>query len=333
MKEREKSIDFLKAIAILLMTITHVNALLYTGNNIILDIFTTAGATLCFSLFLFSSAYTIGIKIKENKRITFKNTLKRAFGIYIVYLILGIFISFVLDNTFSLKTVLDIALLKFVPEFTEFLIAFIIFSFIPLLFYKQIKYLISKPIYFILLTIFIYILGSVIYSLISKHTYPDILRIPLENIFGYKTLHRFPLTHYLPIYTFGILMSNVRRNRIHILTLGISIFLFAILYLFDISHWLRWPPSILFHLYSFLFIPLTLLIYNIFKKPLSKGIFKIFTNIGMFPLEQFFLSTIFVFLSRLLLNPSENEILSILVNIVIFIVLLLYPIVFHRKMV
>ena len=333
MKKRELGIDFLRAIAILLMTITHVNALLYTGNNLILDIFTTAGATLCFSIFLFCSAYTVGLRIQNNKRFDFKNTLKRVLEIYIVYLILGIFITFVLEKQLSINTILNIMVLNYVPEFAEFLIAFIIFSFIPLIFQKQIKSLISKPIYLIFLTLLIYAIGIVIYNLVSKYILPNILRIPLENIFGYKSLHRFPLTYYLPIYTFGILLSKYNNKKVLISILLISVILFTLLFSFEISHWLRWPPSHLYLLYGFIFIPLVLLKYTLLRNFLTKGVFKLFTNMGRFPLEQFFLSTFLVFLSRLLFLPTGNEILSITVNISIFILLLLHPIVSRRKMV
>ena len=333
MNKRDSSIDFLRAIAILLMTITHVNALLHTGNNTVLDIFTTAGATLCFSIFLFCSSYVTGLKAQSNQFPNVKHTLKRIFEIYLIYLILGIFITFVLEGSINFNRIVDIALLKYVPEFSEFLIAFIFFSLVSLVLNKQIKRLINKPFLFISLTLFIYLLGIIIYNLISQHTYPDILRIPLENIFGYKSLHRFPLTYYLPIYTFGVLMSKYNSKKILILIPIASLIIFIILFLFNISHWYRWPPSTLFLLYGFIFIPFILLIYRLLKKYLKKGIFKIFSNIGRFPLEQFFLSTLLVFISKLLFTATDNEILSILVNISVFSILLLHPIVFRRKMV
>ena len=195
MKERDLSIDFLRATAILLMTITHVNALLYLGKNPILDIFTTAGVTLCFSIFLFSSAYLNGLKIQKDIKFKLKDTLNRVLEIYMVYVILGIFITFILDSGISFSKITDIVLLSNIPPFTEFLIAFIIFSFVPLLFHKQIKYLMSKPFWLILITILIYILGSIVYTQISKYTYTDPIRILLENIFGYKSVHIFPLTY------------------------------------------------------------------------------------------------------------------------------------------
>lgn len=333
MNNRNTSIDFLRATAIILMTITHVNALLYTGNSPILDIFTTAGATLCFSIFLFCSAYIVGFRILNNIPLDIKNILKRVLEIYIVYIVLGLFITFVLKNTLTLSSVIDIVLLKYVPEFTEFLIAFIIFAFIPLLFYKQIKLLISKPLSFVLITSLIFLIGLVIYGYISKNSYPDILKIPLENIFGYKGLHRFPLTFYLPIYTFGILLSKYNSKKILILITTISILLFVTLRIFNLSSWYRWPPSTLFLLYGYIYIPLILLICRLIKRYISKGFLKIFTNMGKFPLEQFFLSTFFVFIARYLFLPSSNTLLSITINILILTLLSLHPIVFHRKMV
>lgn len=333
MKERDFSIDFLRATAILLMTITHVNALLYLGDNPILDIFTTAGATLCFSIFLFCSAYVTGLKIQKGGSFTIRDTLNRALEIYMVYVVLGIFVTFVINGSMNFDMINKIVLLNYIPEFTEFLIAFILFSFVPLLFSKQLKYLLNKPLILILVTILIYILGSVVYTQISKYTYPDATRILLENIFGYKSLHRFPLTYYLPIYSLGIFLSVYNKRNMLIAVLISSLAFFSILHAFQLSHWYRWPPSTLFLLYGFIFIPLILLVYRQFEKFLSKGIIKIFTNIGMYPLEQFFLSTFFVFLAKAFLQPSNTEIISITVNFIILSLLTLHPIVFHRKMV
>ena len=333
MKERDFSIDFLRATAILLMTITHVNALLYLGNNPILDFFTTAGATLCFSIFLFCSAYVTGLKIQKGSSFTIKDTLNRALEIYMVYVVLGIFVTFVLKGSIDFDIINNIVLLNYVPEFTEFLIAFVLFSFIPLFFSKQQKYLLNNPLILTIITLSIYILGTFVYTQISKYTYPEIVRIPLENIFGYQSLHRFPLTYYLPIYSLGIFLSMYRKRNMLIAVLISSFTLFIVLYSLKLSHWNRWPPSILFLLYGFIYIPLILLVYREFKKFFSKGIFKMFTNIGMYPLEQFFLSTFFVFVAKAFLNPSNTEILSIIVNFLILALLILHPIVFYRKMV
>ena len=333
MKERDFSIDFLRATAILLMTITHVNALLYLGKNPILDIFTTAGATLCFSIFLFSSAYVNGLKILKDGTFKLRDTLNRVLEIYMVYVILGILVTFVLEDGITFDRINNIVLLNHIPAFTEFLIAFIIFSFVPLLFYKQIKYLMSKPLYLVLITVLIYIVGSIVYTQISKYTYPNPIRIILENIFGYKSVHIFPLTYYLPIYSLGIFLSKYNKNSMLKIILISSITLFSVLFALKLSSWYRWPPSPLFLLYAFIYIPLMILIFRRFKTFLSKGIFKLFTNMGRYPLEQFFLSTLFVFLAVFLLKPSINPLLSILVNLGIFCLLPLHPIAFYRKMV
>lgn len=333
MKKRILSIDFLRATAILFMTITHVNSVLYIGKNPVLDVFTTIGAAISFSIFLFSSAFISGIKIQKKETLSIKNTLKRVFEIYIVYLLLGILVSSVLEESFSLTKIVDIALLKYIPQFTEFLIAFIVFSFVSLIFQKQIRYLISKPFIFIFITIFIYMLGDLVYVVISKNTYPDFIRIIFENIFGYQSLHRFPFTYYLPLFTLGILLSKYKSNKVLIYTFLTSLFIFLILYIFKLSSWNRWPPSIMFLSYGFLYIPFVLFIYRKFQKILFNKFLAFFTRIGRYPLEQLFLSTFLLFVLRALIQPTTNEIVSILVNIFILITLLLYPIVFHRKMV
>ena len=333
MEKRDLSIDFLRATAIFLMVITHVNALLYSGNIFVVDIFTTAGVTLCFSIFLFCSAYIHGLKIQKEKSFDLRKTVKRVLEIYLVYVICAVFVSLVLQKGISINEVLNIAFLNYVPEFTEFLIAFIVFSFIPLIFSKQIKILLEKPFILIALSLIIYFIALFIYTRISKYPFPDPIRIVLENMFGYRNQHRFPLFPYLPIYTFGLLLSKYNKNKILLKTLLISTLIFLILYIFKISHWYRWPPSPLFLMYGFIYILGVLLIYRKYKGILSKGIFKLFTRVGRYPLEQFAFSTLLVFTTKAFIKPTGNEFISIFVNLVILSTLLLYPIVSHRKMV
>jgi len=314
MKERDKSIDFLRATAILFMTITHVNSLFYLGKSPILDIFTALGATVCFSVFLFASAYVTGIKIKNNSTIKIESTLKRILEIYIVYIILGILITFVIGGG-------------------EFLIAFIVFTIFTQLFFKQLKYFLSKPILLILLGITVYVVGVVIYNLTTNNTYPDTVRILLEHTVGYGNLHRFPLTYYFPIFVFGLLLSKYSNIKTLLIITIISLFSLLILRITGISRWYRWPPSVAFLLYGFVYIPLVILIYKKFTKFFSTKIFTMFSNMGKYALEQLFLSTFLIFASLLFLNPSQSPITSILMNIIVISALLLHPIVFHPKMV
>ena len=333
MKERDKSIDFLRATAILFMTITHVNSLFYLGKSPILDIFTALGATVCFSVFLFASAYVTGIKIKNNSTIKIESTLKRILEIYIVYIILGILITFVIGSEITTKQITDIVLLRSIPEFTEFLIAFIVFTIFTQLFFKQLKYFLSKPILLILLGITVYVVGVVIYNLTTNNTYPDTVRILLEHTVGYGNLHRFPLTYYFPIFVFGLLLSKYSNIKTLLIITIISLFSLLILRITGISRWYRWPPSVAFLLYGFVYIPLVILIYKKFTKFFSTKILTMFSNMGKYALEQLFLSTFLIFASLLFLNPSQSPITSILMNIIVISALLLHPIVFHPKMV
>lgn len=333
MNTRDLSIDFLRATVIMLMTTTHINALMYTGSNIFLQKISTYGVILCFSTFLFCSAYTTTLKISKGEYPTLKDSLKRILKIYITYLTLGIFASFILNKGITLTDILNIASLNNVPEFTEFLIAFIFFSFIPILLPKDFWKILNKPALLILITLTIYILGNFVYTQISKYSYPYIFQIPLENLFGYTNLHRFSITSYLPIYTFGILMSKYSKEKTLILTSSTSFVLLEFLLFFNLARWSRWPPSPLFLLYSFVYIPLVLLFYRRYSKSLSKGFFKHFTNIGTYPLEQLFLSTLLIFLVRLIFEPSDNVIFVLIITTGIFTLLLIHPQIFHRKVI
>jgi hypothetical protein len=333
MKQRDRSIDFLRATAIFLMVITHINALFYTGDSFILDIFTTAGATLCFSIFLFCTGYTNGLKILEEKKFLLSKTLKRVLEIYVIYILCAVFVSLVLNEGITLKEILNISVFNYVPGFTEFLIAFILFSFLPLLFSKQIKYLLQRPLILISISLLVYFVGIWIYNWVSEKQLPDALRIIAENLFGYPGKNRFPLLPYFPIYSFGLILSKYKKNSILVKTILISSFLFTFLYIFKLSHWHRWPPSFLFLTYALIYIPVVLLLYRKFKKFFTKKPFNLFTQTGKYPLEQFALSTLLIFILKAFIQPTGSEIVAVFLNILVLGILLIYPIVFRPKMV
>lgn len=305
------------------MTITHINAVFYTGNNPLLTFFTTLGATICFSIFLFTSSYAIGLGFSKDKAITLKKTMRRVFQIYLVYLVLAILIEFSLTTDLTISKILNITTLNYLPEFSEFLIAFITFALLSYIFQKQIKLLIKKPLLLLSISVIVYIIGNTLHAITSLHTYPDIVRIIFENLFGYKDLHRFPIFQYLPIYSLGLILSTNKKYTKYIL-ITTTILLISSLFL-NLSGWYRWPPSMEFLSYGAIYLSSLLIINNKYKLPSI--------SIGQYPLEQFFISTLLIFSLRIFLPPSGSVYLTILINIIIISLLFAHPIVFHRKMV
>lgn len=322
-------IDFLRAISIFLMTITHVNSVYYRGDNPVLEMFTTLGSTVCFSIFLFCSAYISGIRIEQGKDDPLMKVLTRIFRIYIVYFVLAILIQYAQTRSLSIQTVVDISIFKLVPEFADFLIAFILFSFLAKIFFKPFQYLQQKPFLLLSISILLFVISQQIYPYISQMSFPTGIQILVENVIGYQQLHRFPITFYFIIFSLGIVLSKENSTTSIRYTFLISTLLVFLLRLFDISQWERWPPSILFLTYGISFISLTLLLTRMFD--LKNKLLTLFSNTGRYPLDQLFLSTLMIFLLFLVIGGEKTAFQTVILNISILLVLFLHPIVVHRK--
>lgn len=314
------------------MTLTHIDSLFFQGNNILLDTFSTLGSTLSFSLFLFSSAYIYGVKIQKGKEDTPKQLLERVLKIYLVYLLLAIVIQYTFTQELTLSSVASIATLTVVPEFTEFLIAFILFALLTKILFRPLQKLQSKPVILILIAVGIFLLSQYIYPYISQMEYPTTVRVVIENIVGYRAEHRFPLTFYFIVYITGILFSNKANTKLVVNTFLLSTLLIFLLRIFDISSWYRWPPSILFISYGISFISFMLLIKRVL--PFKNKLFStIFVNIGKYPLEQFFISTLLIFLLFLFIGGEKSLLETNVINISILTILVVYPLILHKEMV
>jgi len=333
MKERERRIDFLRGTAILFMTITHINAIYYTGSNSLIQFFTTIGATICFSIFLFCSAYVIGLKMKEGKNLSINGILTKSLKIYLTYLLLSFVITFSLTKTLSSENIKDIVLIIKPPEFAEFLIPLIVFNIFTIFSYKHLQKIQHNFFPLLLISIIIFLVGNYLYMITTINTYPTIVQIGIENLWGYENLHRFPFTFYLPIYMLGIHLSTLKTDSILMYMSFVGIFLITLFNIFDLSGWHRWPPSILFLSYGITYIVIIMFLFNKFKGIFSKNIFTNIERIGRYPLEQFILSTLLIFLPYILIGQSSSILLVISINMVVILTLITQPIVFHRNVV
>ena len=328
MSKRDRSIDFLRGSAIIFMTITHINAVYYTGFNPILDFLTTAGATICFSIFLFCSAYVTGISIQEGKVLNIEKTLIRSFKIYLTYILISFLIIISLNKALSVKNITGIILITNPPEFSEFLVSLALFSLLTILIYKPIQLLKGNLLPFVIFSIAIFITGILMYQVTTNIILVGWKQLLVENLFGYKDLHRFPIFFYFPIYTFGILLSYLKKEN---LLIYISLFFFILITVFNVfnlSSWHRWPPSILFLSYGFAYIPFILFM---FKENILR--INLLNRIGEVPLEQFILSTVLVFLPFIFIGQTESTSITVLINILALSILVLEPIVIHRNVV
>jgi len=333
MLNRDQSIDFLRGTAILFMTITHVNALYYQGENEIMHFFTTIGATICFSIFLFCTSYIIGLKIKKGEEISKRKILDKSLKTYLVYILISVLVLITYYKQFSIKDLFSIIFIINPPEFAEFLISLSLFSLLTILLIKPLKKLIERPFLIIFFTILLLLLGNILYKVTTEMVFIAPIQILIENLWGYSNLHRFPILFYLPIYIFGILLAQYPFQKIKLLLSTVSILVILFLTVFNLSSWYRWPPSILFLTYGVGYISLIMYISKRYFNNYRNNILKIIARIGKYPLHQFVLSTILIFLPLLFVQPSNGVLTALTINFLVILTISLYPIVFRREMV
>ena len=312
MKKRYLKIDILKTLSILLMSFVHVNSLIYTGKGL-LDSITYLGATVCFSIFLFATAYIQGKKIEEKKEITWKKLLKNILSVYIPYLFLGFLSILILKPNFVFLDFLKMAIFAYLPNYVEFLVSFIFFYLFAKFAYSFLKKYMEKP----LLLILFAILSFTISSLLSRVNLTNpILSWVQIHLVGLRAgaIHSFPLLAYMPVYIAGILLSKYGNKETYLWTSSLSFLTLVILEALHLRNWYRWPPSLGFMVFGILFITTILFLLEFVKD--SKLLEKI-SLLGRFPMLSSIFLTFFAFLLRFLLGEDIQGVFVWLLNILV----------------
>jgi len=244
---RNQSIDLIRGIAIISMIATHVISILYTGENIILTGIMSWGVTVSFSLFLFSSTAVTGIKSTFNK-ISRLKSFKRGFVMLFWYYMLALFISYwgtsTLHNSNDLVAILTFQTL---PEYTEFMIAFALYSFmIAFLGNKGIQ--LFKSLGFVtILSVIAYIGGQFLSQLYWGVGLINILKAQLV---GHADIHSFGIISYFPIFSLGLFigqnLKSIKFRKIILGLIALTFIGFFLAYFITGYQWHRWPPTIHF---------------------------------------------------------------------------------------
>jgi hypothetical protein len=282
-------VNYLKSIAVVLMVLAHSIAFVYSGGGY-LKLIQSFGDTVCFSIFLFSSGVVFGAKylcLDDDLWIQKKaNQVKSIIILYCVYLVVAFISSmqeFVFVSLFDLLFhCLKLLFLLEVPEYTEFILAFVLFKLIFLLFRGSIKNLIlKKPRSHLLLWTCIFFFGGTLLYL-ANFGYPFVFYTSL--FFGYKQWFRFPIFQYFPVFLFGIylgykyIQSHKKRLDTRTILLWFFGFSFISLLLLIIQSYVpsnifflfqRWPPSLLFLSTGMTLVMFLLLIPNLLRKDFS----------------------------------------------------------------
>jgi hypothetical protein len=271
--KREISIDMLRGFAVLLMILTHAISFFHIGNDPLITNIGLIGGTLSFGLFLFLSgaaAYFsyVGRDFSQSPdagRAKRQKILTRTIGLLIGYYIVAIAASL---PTFSfppnLTWVDNISKIIFfynVPQFTEFIIAFVIFNLSLIPFHKVYRFLVKRPLLLILTGIFLYVVGSFMVGISTDGVLLNLKAL----IVGEGDLHRFPILQYAIVYLLGMswgrFLTRFRESGVRIrvsILAGAASLAMAVMGTISFGYlnfaWMeplkRFPPSITFLLWA-----------------------------------------------------------------------------------
>ncbi len=229
--KRVFAIDITRAFAVLTMIITHVVAIVFShkeGSSGVTFLIGAFGGTVSFTLFLLVSGATSyfttisleGLTKKGIRRRQFKS-FKRTLQILFAYYLLAALSLFVYGLAFTTKTseaiitdILQILLLLRVPEFTEFLVTFVVFSLTLIFFRRVYRFLLSDSRILILAGAISYFIGTIIYRIDLGNDRANLLKALFA---GHENVHTFPFLQYFPILLTGLFIGKYisARDQIH----------------------------------------------------------------------------------------------------------------------
>lgn len=257
MKNRDLSIDILRAIAIIFMVASHVVWIFDPGITGVWDYLRDIADNISFIIFLFAFGFGTFYSYlnKEHGSNQDKKHLNRIWSIVLIYIglnLLTIFFDFI-KYGFNDSVILNFILFKKIAGFTEFLIPFIIYGLLIISIKKlNKKYELKTTVYLSVFGILAYILGLIGYAYSSL--IPEILSGFWSVLFGHKEFYvRFPVFQYLLVFVLGTLYahygsinpSNKTQFLLSIIIFGAFISLLG--YLPEINQYLntqRFPVNI-----------------------------------------------------------------------------------------
>lgn len=344
---REKIFDNLRGVTVLLMILAHVIAFFYVGDNYVLSYFRTLGDTVAFSTFLFVSGAVSYIAYLSKEDNTWKTQqmklLKRVGTLLLGYYFVAIVSS--LENIKGadflqvLSHVGNIIIFVEVPDYTEFILSFILYGLILIIFRKQIKFIISKPLILFIFVWVAYILGFILYY----SPCPEFI-MPLKSLFvGNLGFYRFPILQYMPIYFLGFYIgkyfeeykTKTDRGIQSIVFLGAMLACLVTLKLSLLESFPygedygRWPPTIAFLLIGQVFVFASLLVLNYIDLP--KQVDRVIGYLGKNALSMYMIHIIILELIDLFFGFNTNSIIITVFSYIIIIIFCVFFILFFKK--
>jgi peptidoglycan/LPS O-acetylase OafA/YrhL len=332
-KRRDYSLDFLRGSAVLFMVITHVGGLFYFDKGTILDGMIWWGATVCFTIFLFVSAAVTGLLARKDK-LSSNKLLSRAIYFLLMYFIVGIFIVIIEGwGDVSINNVLEVLLFVEIPEFVEFLLAFVIFSLLVVAVPTFVKKIAGSPLLSLTISLVIYAGAAFLHPIQVENGF---LRLIKSLTVGYEGMHTFGVLVYLPVWTAGLVWGYysveadpVKKKSILSYVLAVLSVLQIILIFSGLGEWNRWPPSVVFILYGLIFSVFVLRFYESIARLNIVNRFLIHLGKYAFPYYYYHLVVIFI-LGLVFKWPILNISLTVILIIFAFFVAWLGVVVENR---
>lgn len=313
LKQRFEDIDLLKGLAIILMSFVHVNSLLFVKPFGVLDDLTFIGSTVCFVTFLLAFSFLQGKKLLAGKIDSWRKIFTKISLLYLWYIVLGIFSTLLHNGDITLPQVIEIVLLRNLPLYVEFLIAFIWFTIFIKIFGKTIIKLFNYPYILFIFSLVIYTLGMFLFNIKVNSNLLVWLKM---HLVGNLDTHVFPVFQYMPVYILGILMAKYGNRKKYLGFAILCICILIILSVFNLSVWYRWPPSILYLVEGILFVFASLYIFEYIKNVRTLNFIKIF---GADSLLSLVVVTVLAFLSAWVLSPIGNPYIMLSVNVAVLV--------------
>jgi hypothetical protein len=203
-KTRDRSIDVFKILLVFGMILCHTILLLkiYSFKTYIL---TVTINLITFSGFLFCFGYAVGIAyLKKQKENIIGKLIKNCFRTLIAFYISGIAFELLILKDYSIQTLFNTLLLNRMPGFSEFLAGFFLLNLLTLVFFNQLKCILSSK---------MLILLSITISLVA--TYMPYNEVPftfLGLIIGSTHFSSFPIIQYLPYFLLGAYFQQTKMK-------------------------------------------------------------------------------------------------------------------------
>lgn len=238
MQQRSFYIDLMKGLLTLGMVFAHVIQLLGDGQSIILEAFSIMTNLVSFSGFIFCFGFAAWVAYLSKQNIPKASVAKTSFKCYLAFLISG-FAFRVLYNAKepSLNLALNIALLRDIPGYSEFLLTFAMVVLVAAI-CKTIIRLASNNINNLFLACSICIACT---FLPSDHIHDPIV----GQFIGGQNFAFFPVVQYFPLFLFGVFVARQNQSTISISVSVVSLVLVGIFIYLNVLnvHISRFPPS------------------------------------------------------------------------------------------